>query len=61
MDKINSNKLDSNKYQLNHYTNALGELKNYDEILFVTDITTKPGKGPYANLIINKKRMKMFS
>ena len=60
--KIISNKLDpNNEYQLTHYTNALGELKDYDEILFMTDITTKPGKGPYAGLKINRERMEMFS
>jgi hypothetical protein len=39
----------------------MGELKEYDETIFVTDITSKPGKGPYAKLTINRERMEMFS
>lgn len=57
-----SNKLDlNNKYQLKHYTNAMGKLNDDANILFVTDITSKPGKGPYAKLTINRERMEMFS
>lgn len=57
-----SNKLDpNNKYKLQHYTNSMGKLYDDKDIVYVTDITTNPEKGPYANLKINKDRMEMFS
>ena len=57
-----SNKLDpNNKYKLQHYTNKLGELKDEEKTIYVTDLSTNLEKGPYVKLKINEKRIDMFS
>ena len=57
-----SNKLDinQNRYILQHYEENLGEFYDEKRTISIGDITTSPGPGPYARLLINSNRFKMF-
>lgn len=58
-----SNKLDinQNRYTLQHYEDHMGELYDENHIIYVGDVTSQVGKGPYSRLLISRDRLEMFS